>query len=159
MALPLVAQAVSGGKRVVIDKSSQTLRAYDNGKLFMESRISTGKEGKATPSGNFQAGAKSLMHYSKLYHNAPMPYSVNFGGNYFIHGYKSVPHHPASHGCVRLPIDAAAKFYKWVTPGTPITITGQWASSFYPEFLKKQHSRPGHVSSTFDRPNRAIAQL
>lgn len=116
-------------KRVEIDKTTQMLRAYEAGKLVFESRVSTGKRGKRTPSGNFTAGVKLRMHYSRLYDNAPMPFSVQVKGNYFIHGYKHVPERPASHGCIRLPLDGdnpARWFFEWVEPGTPISITGEW---------------------------------
>ena len=115
-----------GGKRVVVDKSSQTLRAYEGNQLVMESRVSTGRRGRETPNGHFRAQEKSLMHYSRLYDNAPMPFSVQFAGNYFIHGFSSVPNHPASHGCIRLPIGFARQFYDWVDRGTPVVIVGQW---------------------------------
>ena len=115
------------GKRVVIDKSSQTLRAYEGGALVFQSRVSTGRAGRETPSGSFSAKSKSRMHYSSLYDNAPMPYSVQFSGNYFIHGYSSVPNFPASHGCIRLPVSSASAFFNWVEPGTPISVTGQWS--------------------------------
>jgi len=123
-----VAQA-AGGKPVIIDKTDQMLRAYEGGKLVFQTRISTGKRGKETPDGHYHAESKSRMHYSRLYKNAPMPYSVEFSGNYFIHGFSSVPDVPASHGCIRLPLDGgnpARWFYNWVDTGTPILVTGQW---------------------------------
>lgn len=123
------ARSGSGGKRVVIDKTNQMLRAYEGEQLVFQSKVSTGKEGKETPSGHYRAQSKSLMHYSRLYDNAPMPYSVEFSGNYFIHGFSSVPDRPASHGCIRLPLDngnPARWFYNWVSPGTPIRVTGTW---------------------------------
>jgi len=115
----------NGPKRVVISKGQQLLRAYEGDELVFESRISTGRRGKETPSGTFRAGGKQRMHYSSRYHNAPMPYSVVVKGHYFIHGYSSVPDYPASNGCIRLPIEEAEWFYHWVTPGTPIRITGR----------------------------------
>jgi hypothetical protein len=69
------------------------------------------------------------MHRSRLYHNAPMPWSVQVHENVFIHGFQKVPRHPASHGCVRLPLAGAnpAKwFYDWIDIGTPISIRGHW---------------------------------
>lgn len=119
----------SGPKHVVIDKSLQMLRAYEGNRVVMETRISTGKRGKETPNGHFQAESKSLMHHSRLYGNAPMPYSVQFAGNYFIHGFSSVPGRPASHGCIRVPLtgdNPARKFYNWVDTGTPVDIVGAW---------------------------------
>jgi len=116
-----------GEKRVVVDKTHQVLRAYQGGTLVFESRVSTGRRGKETPNGVFHVRGKSLMHYSRLYQNAPMPYSVQIAGNYFIHGFSYVPDYPASHGCIRLPLDGEAEwFYHWATPGTPVAVTGRW---------------------------------
>jgi lipoprotein-anchoring transpeptidase ErfK/SrfK len=114
-------------KMVVVDKSSQTLRAYEGNQVVMASRVSTGRRGRETPDGRFRVQSKSVMHYSKLYANAPMPYSVQFAGNYFIHGFSSVPSYPASHGCIRVPLNGEAQaFYNWVSVGTPVVVTGRW---------------------------------
>ena len=117
-----------GSKHVVIDKSRQMLRAYEGNQVVMETHISTGRRGRETPNGRFRAQSKALMHYSRLYDNAPMPYSVQIAGTYFIHGFSSVPNYPASHGCIRLPVDSARQFYQWVDSGTPVDIVGKWGS-------------------------------
>ena len=117
-----------GEKRVTIDKSTQELRAVQGGLLVMSTRVSTGREGKRTPNGSFTAGPyKAVMHRSSIYANAPMPYSVQIEGDIFVHGYSSVPGAPASHGCIRLPLDGKARFfYEWVERGTPVEIVGSW---------------------------------
>lgn len=120
-----------GEKRVEINKSVQRLRAYQGDWLIAETRVSTGKRGHTTPSGEFTAGPeKSRMRYSRKYDNAPMPYSVQIHGGVFMHGYPSVPKYPASHGCIRLPLwgDNAAKWlWNWVELGTPIKIANEWS--------------------------------
>ena len=116
-------------KQVIVDKGEQRLDCYEGTDLVFTSRVSTGRAGHSTPSGEFRAGIKLRMHYSSRYHHAPMPYSVQVSGHYFIHGYKDVPPWPASHGCIRLPLDGqnpAAWFFEWVETGTPISIRGQW---------------------------------
>lgn len=114
-----------GEKRVEIDLTAQRLRAYEGGLLVMQTRISSGRN-RATPTGRFTAGPyKSEKHYSSLYQNAPMPWSVQVHGHIFIHGFSSVPDYPASHGCIRVPItgnNPAKRFYNWVEVGTPIHI-------------------------------------
>jgi hypothetical protein len=120
-------------KRVEVDLANQRLRAYQGNRLVLDSSISTGREGKKTPSGEFKAGpVKSRMHRSRLYHNAPMPWSVQVHENIFIHGFRKVPRRPSSHGCIRLPLTGAnpAKwFYNWIDLGTPISIKGHWPAA------------------------------
>ncbi len=137
-----------GPKRVIVDKTVQKLSAYEGERLVIESRVSTGQQGRRTPSGKFKAGSKEVMHYSSLYENAPMPWSVQVNGNYFIHGFSSVPDHPASHGCIRMPLDGdnpAKRFYDWVEIGTPITLTGDWAGKPATESKPAPASKPAAV--------------
>ena len=126
---PVPEADLPAGKHVIIDKTSQTLTAYEGDKVILQSRVSTGRGGRRTPSGSFHAGEKQRMHYSRLYDHAPMPWSVQVDGNFFIHGFTSVPDHPASHGCIRMPLtgeNPAKRFFDWVETGTPIEITGEW---------------------------------
>lgn len=114
-----------GVKRVEISLAEQKLKAWQGNRLVLESRISSGRHG-GTPSGDFQAGPyKARMHYSARYDNAPMPWSVQIHGHVFIHGFTSVPHYPASHGCIRLPLNEgnpAKFFYEWIDRGTPVRV-------------------------------------
>lgn len=113
------------GKRVEIDITKQQLRAYEGNRVVLRTNVSTGYRNN-TPTGSFRAGPyKSAEHYSSLYHNAPMPWSVQVTGHIFIHGYTEVPPHPASKGCIRVPItgrNPAKRLYNWIDVGTPIRI-------------------------------------
>ena len=93
--------AAKGRKRVEINLTEQTLRAWDGPRLVLKTNISSGR-GRSTPTARFRAGYKDADHYSSLYHNAPMAWSVQVSGNIFIHGFTSVPNYPASHGCIRM---------------------------------------------------------
>jgi hypothetical protein len=119
-----------GPKRVVVDQTTQTLEAYQGQRLLLRAAISSGRPGHETPNGEFDAGpVKEPMHYSRLYDNSPMPWSVQVDGDVFIHGYHSVPESPASHGCIRMHLDGgnpAKWFYSWIDVGTPITVQGAW---------------------------------
>src|SRR5947208_2353135 len=120
-------------KRVEVDLTNQRLRAYQGARLVLDSAISTGREGKKTLPGEFKAGpVKARMHRSRLYHNAPMPWSVQVHENIFIHGFRKVPRRPSSHGCIRLPLTGANPaewFYNWIDLGTPISIKGHWPAA------------------------------
>ena len=123
-------QTRDGDKRTIVDRENQELRAYQGDRLVLKTDISTGAMGRRTPAGTYRAGPyKARMHYSSLYNNAPMPYSVQLAGDIFIHGFHSVPEVPASHGCIRVPISGsnpARWFYRWVDVGTPVTVKGRW---------------------------------
>ncbi len=116
---------VTGPQRVSVSLKKQELEAWQGERLVLKTRISSGKNG-ATPSGEFRAGPyRSRLHRSSLYHNAPMPWSVQLHGHVFIHGFTSVPSYPASHGCVRVPLTGGnpARFiYEWVQSGTPVSV-------------------------------------
>ena len=113
-------------QRVEIDLKRQQLRGWQGARVVLETRISSGRRG-STPAGNFSAGPfRSRMHHSSRYQNAPMPWSVQINGHIFVHGFTIVPRYPASHGCIRLPLDEgnpARFFYEWVQNGTPVVVT------------------------------------
>ena len=118
--------AVVSSKRSEVDLAGQRLRAWQGSRKVLECRISSGKHRGSTPTGSFSAGPyKNKLHLSSLYENSPMPWSVQITGHVFIHGYSYVPNHPASHGCVRVPLNEgnpAKFFYEWVDPGAPVRI-------------------------------------
>jgi len=51
-----------------------------------------------------------------------MVHSSYFIRGYAIHGYKEVPTHPASHGCLRVPIPNAMSIFRWVKLGDRIFV-------------------------------------
>lgn len=116
---------VTSPKHVEVSLSRQQLRGWQGSRLVLQTHISSGRNGR-TPAGVFKAGPfRARMHRSSLYHNAPMPWSVQINGNVFIHGFTEVPDYPASHGCIRVPLDAgnpARFFYEWVDTGAPVVV-------------------------------------
>lgn len=90
---------------VVIDLSRQTMTVnLDDSFESYSWKVSTARPGYRTPVGTFKPQWLARMHYSRLYDNSPMPYSIFFKGNFAIHGTEYVKRlgRPASHGCVRL---------------------------------------------------------
>lgn len=85
--------------------SKQMMEVYHEGRKLFEWPVSTARNGKITPTGQW-AGAQWLSrnHRSSLYNNAPMPYAIFYNGHYAIHGTDQVRKlgRPASAGCVRL---------------------------------------------------------
>lgn len=113
-----------GVDRVVISLSDQLAYAYDGDELIAVSSISSGKQGKATPTGIFTVLDKQRMYRSNKYDNAPMPFMqrIDDYGIALHAGY--LPGRPASHGCVRLPPAFAAKLFAATKVGTEVLIGG-----------------------------------
>ena len=99
-----------------IDLSDQRMTIYLDGQPTYQWLVSTARAGKFTPTGLFTVKTMKRMHYSTLYHNAPMPWSIFFYGNFAIHGTTQVDRlgHPASAGCVRLHPENAETLYRLV---------------------------------------------
>ncbi|MCB1436605.1 MAG: L,D-transpeptidase [Rhodobiaceae bacterium] len=112
----LVASPAAADLRAEIDLSDQRLRVYVNGWLRHEWKISTARRGYRTPVGNYRPIRLERTWYSRKYDLAPMPYSVFFHGGYAIHGTTEIRSlgRPASHGCVRLHPNNAARLFELV---------------------------------------------
>ena len=112
----------SGPARVVISLGEQMAYVYRGDRLIGMTTVSSGKEGKDTPTGIFTVLEKKPMHRSRKYDNAPMPFMQRID-NYGValHAGHN-PGQPASHGCVRLPSAFASKLYQVTKVGTPVLI-------------------------------------
>jgi lipoprotein-anchoring transpeptidase ErfK/SrfK len=108
--------------------SKQIMVVKEDGAVVGVYRVSTGKQGYATPRGTYSAKRLAARYFSKKYNNAPMHFAVFFSGGYAIHatGHVAALGRPASHGCVRLATGNAREFFGIVqrSGGARITITG-----------------------------------
>ena len=105
------------GKHVEADLSRQVLVLADKGRPQRIYHTSTGTSATPTIRGSFRfyrrqpgTNAKGMVH------------SWYFIRGYAIHGYKSVPTYPASHGCLRVPIPQARSIYDWIKLGDRIDV-------------------------------------
>jgi len=99
-----------------IDLSSQNMTVSVNGWPYASWKVSTARRGYRTPIGSWRPKWLARMHYSKKYHNSPMPHSIFFLGGYAIHGTDAIRRlgRPASHGCIRLHPRNAEKLFRLV---------------------------------------------
>jgi hypothetical protein len=94
------------------DIGRQLLALADGRKVRYIFPISSGKPSTPTVIGNFP-----IYRRSPGYLSDGMYFSSFFTGGYAIHGYNPAPDYPASHGCMRLPIQDAVFVYNWLTFG------------------------------------------
>ena len=115
--------ASTGPLLLVIDLSAQRALLYRNGVPIAASTISTGRRGRATPRGVFTILQKEVVHRSRTYDDAPMPYMQRLTWNGVAMHAGHLPGYPASHGCIRLPQGFAKRLYAVTKIGTPVMIT------------------------------------
>ncbi len=101
---------------VNISKSSQRMAVLVDGSARYNWVISTGKRGFGTPNGTYRPQRLERSWYSRKFGYAPMPHSIFFYKGYAIHGTTEVARlgFIASHGCVRLHPENAAKLFALV---------------------------------------------
>ena len=107
--------------RLDISLALQRVALVKNGVPIFRTQCSTGRAGYSTKRGKFVITNKERNHRSTIYH-VEMPYFMRLSClDFGMHaGY--VPNYPASHGCIRLPEEAARKFFSEIPVGTLVTV-------------------------------------
>lgn len=120
-------------KRIDIDLGSQRLYAYEGPFLIYDFPITSGRDDFPTPAGNYAIFDKRPIQDMRgtaggeTWYVPNVPHVMYFRNDgYAIHG---TYWHNAfgtgarlSHGCVNLPLDAAAQLYEWSPIGTPVRV-------------------------------------
>ena len=107
---------------VRVDLKSQILSVFRGGHEIGTSVILYGADEKETPTGTFPVLAKVKDHRSATYDNAPMPYTLRLTGDgVAIHG-SNVRWGAATHGCIGVPVEFAAKLFDEVGKGDQVVI-------------------------------------
>lgn len=135
-ATPTSAQIYTTEKMIVVNTGNQTLTAWENGKVFHETKVSTGMKLTPTVKGSYKIYNKILLHdmrgpspYKNIYptgkyHVKNVPHSMYFYQGYAIHGayWHNNFGRVASHGCVNVPLKSAELLYNWASVGTRVEV-------------------------------------
>ena len=130
---PRVLDKAAGKNRIEVNLSTEVLVLYRNNQIQLISHVSTGGGYYYCSNG----GCGYAITPTGVYHTqfffpgwiaVPLGYMYNsvffIGTAFAIHGDTSVPLYPASHGCVRIPMDIAQFFHTLVkVPGEPVIIS------------------------------------
>lgn len=150
--LPPVTTPGGGATRIEVNKNLQILVLYKSGKVFLITHVSTARQHRSdgnywfTPDGTYHAlrwlkgkwvGSRGPFWNPVVYtangkymiHGDLTPTSLSSTSKYGMYGENVVALTPASHGCVRIPMDLSVYFHTYLkvapgTAGTPIYITG-----------------------------------
>lgn len=136
-----------GRKIIVVSLSRQQLFAYQSGQRIFSTAVTTGRAGLGTPAGTYTIFAKfsPTTFYSPFPRNSAdwyppthINYALEWRSGYFLHdswwrtvyGPGTTSWHidpvygwqPGSHGCISMPVGAAAWLYHWAPIGTVVRI-------------------------------------
>ncbi len=146
-ARPAFASSSSSGKEIVISLSKQRMFVYQDGVQVYSSPVTTGRSTLRTPIGTYQVFAKfhpttfiSPWPAGSPYWYPPthINYALEWTNGIFLHdawwrtvygpGTNIWYHDPVygwqtgTHGCIAMPLAAAAWLYKWAPIGTKVQI-------------------------------------
>ena len=108
--------------RIHVSIRSQKLIVYRDDKQFLSANISTGRDDKPTPPGNYLVTDKIRLERSTLY-KVKMPYFLRLSFSEVGIHYGVNPGHPASHGCIRVGSEQLAqKIFESCPIGTLVQI-------------------------------------
>ena len=113
-----VARYPGHGRHVEADLGRQVLALiYPGGAVYRIYPMSSGKPSTPTVVGSYRFYLKTFGINS-----LGMVHSSYFVGGYAVHGFRAVPTHPASHGCLRIPLADARFVYGWIRIGEGIDV-------------------------------------
>ena len=112
----------ASGITILISIPGQVAYVYRDGVLIAASTVSTGKPGKTTPAGEFTILQKRVHHRSNLYSNAPMPFMQRLTWDGIALHAGKLPGYPASHGCIRFPMEFAKRRFAITALGTSVSV-------------------------------------
>src|SRR3954464_5288339 len=107
---------------VIVSLRNERITVYDAEGWILRSPVSSGQKGRETPAGIFSVIQKVEDHYSNLYDDAFMPHMqrITWSG-IALHG-GVLPGYAASHGCIRMPFDFAARLFEETATGMRVII-------------------------------------
>ncbi len=114
-----------GPVAMIVSLPDQLVHVYRNGIEIGVSTCSTGKPGHETPTGVFVILQKDRNHHSSTYNNAPMPNMERLTWSGIALHAGNLPGFPASHGCVRLPLEFSKLIFEITHLGIPVIIADE----------------------------------
>lgn len=118
----------SDAKWIHINLSQQTLVAYEGTRPVLASLVSSGIQGRDTPTGLYQINRKFITKTMRgpddehgWYEVGEVPWTFYYRGNFAIHGayWHNVFGETRSHGCTNLPPADARWLFVWLDPQLP----------------------------------------
>jgi hypothetical protein len=137
-------RSAAGPMLIIVSIPDQKLHVYRNGIRIAATTVSTGKPGHSTPTGVFKILQKDKHHHSSTYDNAPMPNMNRLTWSGIALHAGKLPGYPASHGCVRMPLQFSEMLFDITRKGMTVVIAdnkSQPSSVVHPGMVLGDYAR------------------
>jgi len=125
------------GKFIDINLETMRMTLFEDGKAIKTYPVAAKGNPRSAPTreGNFTILTKEEKHLASREH-LWMPWSMQFSGDYFIHGWPYWPNGERlkskySAGCIRLQVPDAKEVYEWADRGTALAVHSTSAHLFF----------------------------
>ncbi len=123
----LLAAGKNGQKKVVVDVSRQRAYLLIDGQIAIDTAVSTAREGKYTPRGEFKITERVATGKTSSIYGCSLPYWQRLGDSAVGLHIGDLPGYPASAGCIRLPESIAPILYTNMSSGVTVQVVDSWS--------------------------------
>ncbi len=111
---------------VIVDIGKQRAFLLVDGKIAIDTPISSAMAGRWTPRGTFTITEKVRTGKMSTIYKCPLPFWMRLGESAVGMHIGDLPGYPASHGCVRLPREIAPVLFDHTFRGTQVRVVDSW---------------------------------
>ena len=116
-----------GSLKVIVDIGDQRAYLVRGGQVAFETPISTAQAGRWTPRGTYHITEKVRSGKVSTIYNCALPGWMRVGETAVGMHEGMLPGYPASHGCIRMPIESAHFIFDRAPSGTTVQIVDNWS--------------------------------
>ncbi|MGI8603174.1 MAG: L,D-transpeptidase [Verrucomicrobiales bacterium] len=125
----LIGQGADAPRKVVVDIKAQRAYLFVDGNLAFETPVSTASKGRTTPRGTFTITEKIRKGKHSTIYKSAMPYWNRLDQTAIGMHTGQLPGYPASHGCIRMPDEAARFMFEHASRGTTVEVVDGLAAA------------------------------
>lgn len=115
--------------RIIVDIGAQRAFMLKDGEVAFETPISSGRGPRMTTRGTFTITEKIRSGKISTIYKCPLPGWMRIGNLPIGMHEGELPGYPASHGCIRMPIESALFIFDHAPKGTTVQIVDSWVRS------------------------------
>jgi lipoprotein-anchoring transpeptidase ErfK/SrfK len=115
-----------GDLKVIVNVGAQRAYLVKDGQIAFDTPISSASTGHVTPRGTYTVSEKVRKGKMSTIYKCPLPGWMRLGETAVGMHEGQLPGYPASHGCIRMPLESALFIFDQVKVGTSVEVVDSW---------------------------------